>query len=140
MDYKKFVVLIFIFLLSGCITENKTKTNLQNPAFASEEKLLDQQFNLAGVNAKLLSEGQEIVVEYEPKNVEYEDQILVEWGKIFGIMAKTYPNAKSYKIIQIYNGQKLATLTAKAQDVDEFLNNKIDSKELAKRLELKVID
>jgi len=121
-----FLSLLLVIFLSGCVSRKN-----------STAKFAEQQMNLAGVqNVKIVKEGKEIEVDYSPTIVEYEDQIVAEWGAIFGVLSKTYPSAERYKIVQKIDGTTVATIIANASDVKAYSEGKIGLYELKNRIKL----
>lgn len=112
------------------VSESSQKLSLREKA--------DQYLNLAGVkNARVLSEGQVIIVEYDPREIEYEYELLNEWGKIFGTIAKTYPKASKVTIIQKYGGEKVFSITANVSDINAVASDRISVIDFKRRLEFK---
>ena len=94
--------------------------------------------NFAGVqNAQVVQEGSTVAVSYNPQDTTYEAQIVNEWGAIFGVLLKSYPNAQAYQIIQQFNGQKVAELTVNATDLKAYSNGAISINELRVRMGFK---
>jgi len=123
-----------LILLFGCTGKESSGT----PVKSQSKELAEQSMNLAGVqNARIISEGGTVAVEYDPADAAYEDQIISEWGAIFGVLSSTYPGASQYQIVQLYNGEKIATITAKASDVKAFMADQITADEFAKRIATK---
>ena len=117
-----FIFLVMLVLFSGCISDNdlSVKTN--------------DYFNISDVNAQIISDGSEVVVEYEPVNLNYEDQIISDWGKIFGILSSNYPESEKYVIVQMFDSKEILRIEVKSSDLFALNNNLISMDEFKKRL------
>jgi len=124
---KKIILAILIYgiLFFGCLGKTETA------------KLVEQQLNLAGVeNAEIIKEGKIIEVKYSPYAVNYEAEIIAEWGIILGVLNKMYPDAEKYKIIQQIDNTDIMTLIVNASDVKKFSEGKIDIYEFKSRIKI----
>ncbi|MEM3361924.1 MAG: hypothetical protein QXV83_02775 [Candidatus Anstonellaceae archaeon] len=139
MNKKLFLFLIFVFLTlySGCVQQQgggeikKVSTNTKD--------FVEQQLNLAGLDAMVESEGEEIVVSYEVnrKNFEYEGEFLADWGAIFGILLYSYPKANYYTIEQRFMGQRIYQISIDSKTLKDYKEGKIDSQHLKEKFIIK---
>lgn len=142
-----FAFFLFIIIFSGCTdVSQQQKTVIENsstnqkPTTISLKEKANQYMNLAGIkNAVIISEGHTVIVEYDPREVEYEYELLNQWGKIFGVISKTYPNAEKISIIQKYGGESIFQITANSSDVRAIVDNTIPIIDFKKRLEFRAI-
>jgi hypothetical protein len=145
MDNTKLVLtfctaLLILSVVMGCIQPSSTSTGgsaapANTPATMTTAELAEQQMNLAGVqNAEILGEGSTVTVSYNPTDVGNEGQMISDWGTIWGVLSADYPDADTYTIVQLFNGQEVADVSASAADVRSLSSGQISVTDFKNRL------
>ena len=132
------VLFALVLSLSGCFGIGGPAAPKSAPAKVTTAQLVEQQLNLAGVpNAHVTGEGSTVTVSYDPADVNYEGQIVSNWGAIFGVLSANYPNADRYVIVQLFDGSQVAQISSSSADVRAMNSGQISVNEFKKRMVFK---
>jgi hypothetical protein len=120
----------------GCVSSSSATSAGAPVKNMTTKELAEQQMNLAGVqNAKIVSEGSMVTVSYDPTDVNYEGQIISDWGTILGILLADYPNADQYRIVQMMNGAQVSQITVNAIDAKEYSSGQLTIYQFKQRMQ-----
>jgi len=76
-----------------------------------------------------------VTVSYDPTDVNYEGQIISDWGTILGILLADYPNADQYRIVQMMNGAQVSQITVNAIDANEYSSGQLTIYQFKQRMQ-----
>ncbi|MBS3176738.1 hypothetical protein J4457_05900 [Candidatus Woesearchaeota archaeon] len=127
-----------MFLLVAC-GKTETANTDKSPAKQTADVTIGKILAAQGVlHQGVKIDGSTVTVTYETSSATYDDQVIADWGTIFGTVAQM--KYDKITILNTVNGVSYAAVTSSSDNALSFIMEKIDENAFWSNVEINVID